>query len=260
MSAKAINTTIWPLAETETRIQQRCIHWFRLQHTELWKDGVLFHISNEGIRSPRMGARFKKEGGVPGVADLCLALPRGGYGALYIEMKRPRTYQSQSQKLWQKGMEKHGNRYAVCRSLEEFQKVVEEYLKLPQKEPGSPQGPFPKYEELFNGMEGLDYLAQKQEQDLERMGQALERFRKENKGNKLSASEQLDQAVEKVLRENKPLADEVRKHLQQEKEKQLRRKRLSALEWDDCEGMTEEELLSYLTDMEKYDEEDDDEF
>lgn len=79
---------------SESEIQQSCIKWFQLQHRALWEDGVLFHIANEGIRLGGQGRRIKREGIVRGVADLCLAMPRHGYGALYIEMKRPDRYQS----------------------------------------------------------------------------------------------------------------------------------------------------------------------
>lgn len=113
---------------TESQIQQTCIKWFQLQHNALWEDGVLFHIANEGIRLGGQGRRIKREGIVRGVADLCLALPRHGYGALYIEMKRPGCYQSPEQKTWQKSIEKHGNKYVVCRSLEEFVVTVNRYL------------------------------------------------------------------------------------------------------------------------------------
>lgn len=47
---------------TESEIQQSCIEWFRWVHHDLWEDGVLFHIPNEGIRQGRIGARMKREG------------------------------------------------------------------------------------------------------------------------------------------------------------------------------------------------------
>lgn len=113
---------------SESQIQQSCIKWFQLQHRALWDDGVLFHIANEGIRLGGQGRRTKREGIVRGVADLCLAMPRHGYGALYIEMKRPGSYQSPEQKTWQKSIERHGNKYVVCRSLDEFVTIINRYL------------------------------------------------------------------------------------------------------------------------------------
>ena len=44
-------------------------------------------------------------------------------------MKQPKGYQQDSQKEWQKAVESVGNKYVVCRSLEEFVKVVNDYLK-----------------------------------------------------------------------------------------------------------------------------------
>lgn len=113
---------------TESEIQQACIDWFKHRYPKEWSDGMLFHVANEGIRSGRMGARFKREGIVRGVADLCLSIPRQGYGALYIEMKRPRSYQSPEQRRWGANASAYGNRYVVCRSVEEFAEVVKEYL------------------------------------------------------------------------------------------------------------------------------------
>lgn len=113
---------------SESEIQQACLKWFQLQYPKLASDGVLFHIPNEGIRLGGIGRRMKREGIVRGVADLCLAIPRKGYAALYIEMKKPCSYQSPEQKAWQKSIERYGNKYVVCRSLEEFIKIITDYL------------------------------------------------------------------------------------------------------------------------------------
>lgn len=115
-------------SKSESEIQQECITWFRENFPILSQEGMLFHIANEGIRLGGMGARFKREGIVKGVADLCLCLPRQGYGALYIEMKRHGTYQRPEQKAWQAAVEKYGNKYVVCRSREEFAEIVKSYL------------------------------------------------------------------------------------------------------------------------------------
>lgn len=65
-----------------------------------------FHIANEGIRVGRQGGRAKREGIVRGVADICLAIPNHGYGALYIEMKRPKTFDHKA--TYQTPDQKHG--------------------------------------------------------------------------------------------------------------------------------------------------------
>lgn len=117
-----------PPGPSESQIQQACINWFKLQHRALWEQGVLFHIANEGIRVAGMGSRAKREGIVRGVADLCLAMPRHGYGALYIEMKTPRGRQTPEQVAWGRHITNHGNKYVVCRSLNEFMVTINRYL------------------------------------------------------------------------------------------------------------------------------------
>lgn len=113
---------------SESQIQQSCIRWFQFAYPQLWKDGVMFHVANEGKRSQWQGKKLKLEGVVRGVADLCLAVSRHGFNALYIEMKKPGGYQFKEQKEWQAGIEKHGNKYVVCKSLDEFEKLINEYL------------------------------------------------------------------------------------------------------------------------------------
>lgn len=114
--------------KSEAEIQKECIDWFKERYPQLWNDGVLYHIPNEGKRSGRNGRSLVLTGLVCGVADLCLAVGRKGYHAMYVEMKRDGTYQRASQKQWEAGITKHGNKYVVCRSQEEFSKIVEEYL------------------------------------------------------------------------------------------------------------------------------------
>ena len=127
--------------QSESQITQSCVKWFRLQYPQF--ASVLIHPANEGARStkvvrnsygPRVvstgGARLKAEGLVPGVADLLLLVPRKGYGCLAVEMKTPAktSKQSDRQVEWEKAAIKAGNRYCVCRSLDEFMRIVRDYL------------------------------------------------------------------------------------------------------------------------------------
>lgn len=58
----------------------------REQYPELvW----LFAIPNGGHRTKSQGARLKAAGLKPGVSDIFLPVPRGGYYGLFIEMKKP---------------------------------------------------------------------------------------------------------------------------------------------------------------------------
>ena len=115
----------------ESQLQRQCVAWFRLQYPKHAK--LLFAVPNGGGRSRVEAAIMKAEGVTAGVSDLILLEPRGGYGALCIEMKTgsKSSRQSESQKEWQKATEEAGNRYVVVRSLEIFQAVVNEYMSFP---------------------------------------------------------------------------------------------------------------------------------
>ncbi|MDD2192656.1 MAG: VRR-NUC domain-containing protein [Bacteroidales bacterium] len=112
----------------EGDIQKGCVEWFRLQYPKLSK--LLFAVPNGGKRTARQGKMLKYEGMVAGVADLLLLVPKQGYGCLCLELKNGNKGRQQSnQKEWQEDAEKYGNKYVLVRSLDEFIKAVNEYLK-----------------------------------------------------------------------------------------------------------------------------------
>lgn len=110
----------------ESRLQQACITWFRLQYSQLSK--LLFAIPNGSRRDKITGCILKREGVVPGVSDLILLIPKHGYGSLCIEMKVGKNKQSNNQKKWQILAELAHNKYVVCRSIEEFMKIIKQYF------------------------------------------------------------------------------------------------------------------------------------
>ena len=73
---------------------------------------------------------MKEEGARAGVADLILLVPKGGYASLCIEMKTAKGKQSAAQVAFMELARKMCNKYVVCRSFDEFQKEVNEYLGL----------------------------------------------------------------------------------------------------------------------------------
>jgi len=131
-----------PQRHEESRLQESCVTWFRLQYPKLAL--LLFAVPNGGKRTHRTIVRagrvityspeakqMKKEGVTAGVADLILLKPSGGYASLCIEMKTTEkgSEQRESQKAWQQAAEEAGNKYVVCRTLEGFISVVNDYLK-----------------------------------------------------------------------------------------------------------------------------------
>lgn len=138
-----------PQRHEESRLQESCVTWFRLQYPKLAL--LLFAVPNGGSRTRRTIVRagrvityspeiqqMKKEGLTPGVSDLILLKPSNGYASLCIEMKTTEkgSVQRESQKVWQQAAESAGNKYVVCRTLEEFMAVVKEYLTT-EKPPAS---------------------------------------------------------------------------------------------------------------------------
>ena len=112
--------------DEEHRIQCQCVRWFFLQYPKL--RGRLFAVPNGGKRDVTTAAKLKAEGVVAGVADLILLVRNSKYGALLIEMKTRTGRQSESQKQWQK-IVGGDYKYVVCRSVEEFIREIENYLK-----------------------------------------------------------------------------------------------------------------------------------
>lgn len=112
--------------DLEHRLQCACVRWFRLAYPQHHHN--LFAVPNGGYRTPATAAKIKAEGALPGVSDLILLIARGGYHGLLIEMKTDKGRQSEAQREWQRLIEADGYKYVVVRSIEEFMKVVNDYL------------------------------------------------------------------------------------------------------------------------------------
>lgn len=110
----------------EANLQSECIKWFIYQFPKLAP--LLFAVPNGGSRNKIEAANLKRQGVRAGVSDLILLFPRGGHGALLIEMKYGKGRQRKSQKDWQQVTEAAGYRYVICRSLDEFMGEVRNYL------------------------------------------------------------------------------------------------------------------------------------
>lgn len=115
------------MKQQESLLQQNCVRWFRLQYPEFGK--LLFAVPNDSIRTERNGQRLKSQGMTAGVSDLILLKPNSKYATLCIEMKVGKNKQTDFQKEWQKAVTEQGNKYVICRSFEEFEKEINEYLK-----------------------------------------------------------------------------------------------------------------------------------
>ena len=64
-----------------------------------------------------------------GVADLQLAVPAQNYHGLFIEMKTDTGRQTVAQKNFAAAVLEKGYLYTVCRSKEDFEKTIKNYLQ-----------------------------------------------------------------------------------------------------------------------------------
>ena len=139
------------MVSRESIVQQGAVKWFNLQYPQY--RGLLVHIPNEGRRTIKVingkpvcigGAKLKAEGLVKGAADLVLFIPNKYFHGLCLETKvellnysngkekKTKTYQSPEQKEWQALVESQGYRYEVYRNIDEFRKIVLEYMDSKQ--------------------------------------------------------------------------------------------------------------------------------
>ena len=137
---KFTSQTTHKMYSAESDIQIACVNWFSYQYPQLSQ--VLIHVPNgrsrpkktKRLRDGRViqyspeGKKLKMEGLRKGTADLLLLTPRQGYGALCIEIKTPKGTQSPSQKVWERLAIAAGNKYVVCKSLDDFMHQVRSYL------------------------------------------------------------------------------------------------------------------------------------
>lgn len=110
----------------ESKLQQNCVKTFRLIYPKYKMR--LFSIPNEAIRSAENASRMLSQGLMPGALDMILAIPKGKYGAAFIEFKSEDGRLSEHQIIFIKEMSE--NYYCmVIRSVECFIREIKEYLE-----------------------------------------------------------------------------------------------------------------------------------
>lgn len=82
-----------------------------------WNGVYCFAVPNGGKRDAKTGAYLKKEGALAGVADLILLLPDGV--AVFAELKDGNKPQQESQKIFQKNVERLGFDYLLWRGRQD---------------------------------------------------------------------------------------------------------------------------------------------
>ncbi|HXF63049.1 MAG TPA: VRR-NUC domain-containing protein [Caldilineaceae bacterium] len=88
----------------------------------------LFAIPNGGHRHAAVAAKLKAEGVKPGVPDLFLPVPRGGYHGLWIELKVGANQLTPAQQQWIEALARFGYLTVVCYGGAEAIAALEQYL------------------------------------------------------------------------------------------------------------------------------------
>jgi hypothetical protein len=107
------------------------MQWWALSHQQFGiPEQLLFAIPNGGERNIIVAARMKKEGVRAGVPDLFLAVPRGEFHGLFIEMKKPKGGRvSKNQSSMMKLLAAQGYASKVCCGWVEARVEIERYLR-----------------------------------------------------------------------------------------------------------------------------------
>ena len=94
----------------EDNIQRACVRILRLNKV------LVFACPNGGSRNAREAHNLKLSGVLAGVSDLIIVLPQR---VVFVEMKTSTGRQQQSQKDFQKQVEKLGFEYLIWRSVDD---------------------------------------------------------------------------------------------------------------------------------------------
>jgi hypothetical protein len=116
--------------KSEDAIQAECFKW--LWNTYPKTRRLYFSIPLGGLRTPSGAALLQATGAVKGTPDTCLAISSKLDGikvnALYIEFKTDKGVLSPEQVASHLTLRNAWNGVVVVRSLEEFKKVINDYL------------------------------------------------------------------------------------------------------------------------------------
>lgn len=107
----------------EDDLQQACANYMRYQHANL----LCYHVPNGGKRNGREAAKFKALGVVPGVPDLIIDYPAGGYHGARVELKTKGGRIQDSQIKILNKLANTGYLCAVIYNFNAFKKFITDY-------------------------------------------------------------------------------------------------------------------------------------
>ena len=114
---------------TENAEQAALFQWAEYAKCKYPELGLMYAIANGGKRDKITAVTLQRTGVKPGVPDVCLPVPRGQHGSLYVEMKVVNGGRvSKEQKEWIKNLTEAGNRAVVCKGWEAARDTIMDYL------------------------------------------------------------------------------------------------------------------------------------
>ena len=113
--------------KTEGKIQSEIVIWFWNEYKEF--RGLLYH-NYSNPRNEVNGAQLLALGLVKGNPDLILAMPRGDFGALYIELKKPGKKPEPHQVKQMERLRAAGNCVEWADNVEDAKAFILKYLSL----------------------------------------------------------------------------------------------------------------------------------
>ncbi len=115
---------------TEHEEQAALIEWWHLaSRKHEIPEHLLFAIPNGGMRQKATAALLKSEGVRAGAPDLMLAVPRGGYHGLFIELKRIRNGRvTPDQREFLTDLQKREYCVRVAKGFNDAKTIIEDYI------------------------------------------------------------------------------------------------------------------------------------
>lgn len=119
-----------PVSVVPEDFEQELVMRWAAGAIEQWPElAFLYHPANGEKRGKLTAAKLKRMGVKPGVPDLILPLPRGGYVGLAVEMKRTDGGRvSPEQRAWHAALAEFGHCVAVAAGHEQAIAVIRDYL------------------------------------------------------------------------------------------------------------------------------------
>ena len=110
--------------------QMKLFGWARLREGKIPELKMMFHIPNGGKRGKAEAGRFKAQGVKAGVPDVFLAVARGGYHGLFIEMKRQQGGRATpEQRQWIAELNRQGYQAVIAKGWEAAAEYIMNYIE-----------------------------------------------------------------------------------------------------------------------------------